>query len=521
MTAGTLRYKLACGLRRKYGWLPDRSDVLLNTRSRTARYALALLSVGLAVVARGLLTPWVGPGNYPYVTIFAGTMVASLYGGFVPALVASFLGVGAVDWFFIPPLFTFFPRSVDGWVGFVTALGMCTLIAVLSERMRRAEERAARASEAARSHIALQESEARTRAVLDTVNAGIVSIDEQGRIQSFNRAAERMFGYSAEEMLGQNVRLLMPSPYREEHDNYLASYCRTGAAKVIGIGREVPGQRRDGSTFPLALAVNDTILRGRHLFTAVLRELTEEKAAEERERMLQRRAQQRERLADIGAVTARITHDLGNPLAALSMTAQRILRRIARAPTAPAESLQDAVELLATTTRQLDTLIAGFKDFAREQRLDLCTVQLSSCLQEMSALWVAEASARGIALTVDAPPDVPPVRADVEKLRRVIGNLVRNAIEAIEQGPGGVHISTSLVASGKIRITIEDTGSGIPPGLDVFGLFETTKAQGTGLGLAICKQIVVAHGGDIAFAAGHPTGTVFHIDLPVQGPPSR
>jgi two-component system sensor kinase FixL len=462
-----------------------------------------------------MLTPLIGPERYPFVTLFAAFTVASWYSGLRPALVAVFTGALAGHWLFVSPRFTLLPRGLDSWVGLAMVVATGVLIALLGEAMRQARSRDARSlMEARRSHAALEDSEARARAVLDTVVTGIVSIDERGRIQTFNHAAERMFGYRAAEVLDQNVKVLMPPPYREEHDAYLAAYLRTGVAKVIGSGREVTGRRKDGSTFPVDLAVNDTVLHDHHLFTAVLRDLSEQKGTEERERQLERRASQRERLADIGAMTARIAHDLGNPLAGLSMIAQRIVRRIAAAPSAPAESLREAVSAIVSTTRQLDELIIGFKDFAREQRLDLREVRLPRLLQEIAALWEAEAVARGIALAVEVSPDVPAIQADAEKLRRVFDNLLRNALEAVDRGPGLVRIAINVSAHGNVRITVEDTGSGVPEGLDVFGLFETTKVAGTGLGLAICKQIVLAHGGGIAFASRLPQGTVFYVDLP-------
>jgi len=160
-----------------------------------------------------------------------------------------------------------------------------------------------------RAEDALAESEARHRAVLDTALLAIIGIDEEGHVLSLNPAAQRLFGYAAEEVIGQNVTMLMPSPYRDEHAAYLQRYLTTGEARIIGIGREVMGRRSDGTTFPVHLAVNDTILHGRHLFTGVIRDLTQERAAEERERRLLRLASQNERLADIGAVTARIDSD--------------------------------------------------------------------------------------------------------------------------------------------------------------------------------------------------------------------
>ncbi len=488
-------------------------------RSVAARYSVALLSIVAALVVRAMLTPLVGPERFPLTTLFVAIVVASWYGGFGPAFLTLVLGVLTEAWFFMAPRFSFFIESAHDRVelGSLALLGL--LIVALDEARRTAKRRATvSATQASQSREAFEDSEARARAVLDTVNTGIVSIDERGCILSFNRAAERMFGHAAEEVVGQNVRILMPSPQREEHDQYLASYLRTHVGKIIGIGREVVGRRKDGSIFPLDLAVNDTVLRGKHLFTAVLRDLTDQKAAEERQRAMERRAQQRERLADIGAVTARIVHDLGNPLAGLSMTARRILRSVTRTPQVALESVRDAVDAIVTTTHQLDVLIAGFKDFAREQRLDLQEVRLPALLQEIGTLWKPEAAARRITFTIETPPEMPPIRADADKLRRVFENLVRNALEAVDRGPGLVRIETTFPAPERVRIAVEDTGPGVPGGLDVFALFETTKAAGTGLGLPICKQIVQAHGGDIEFAARQPRGTVFYVDLLLEGP---
>ena len=486
-------------------------------RSAAVRYALALVFVGLAVVVRVLLTPWIGPERYPYITIFAGTLGASVYAGFGPALVASFAAVVAVDWLFIPPRSTVFPVGISGWVGFVTALSMCTLIAMLAERMRRAEERVARADEVARSQVVLQESEARLRAVVATVPTGIVSIDGEGRIRSFNRAAEGMFGHAAAEVLGQNVRVLMPSPDREKHDDYLARYRRTGVATIIGIGREVLGQHKDGSTFPLALTISDTVLRGEHLFTAVLRELTDEKAVQERARTLERRMLQYQRLADIGAVTARIAHDFGNPLAGLAMTAQAMLRRMDSDAALPAQLVRPQTERLLATVRRLDSLLQEFKDFAREQRLTLEPIALTGFLEESMRAWQPEADHRGVTLRLDAVDDFT-VQIDRDKFQRVFDNLLKNAFEAVDHGPGEVCIRTARHADTQIRISITDTGPGIPEGVDVFALFETTKPQGTGLGLPICEQIVIAHGGGLDFAPVTPHGTVFSVDLPIGCP---
>ncbi len=371
-------------------------------------------------------------------------------------------------------------------------------------------------TERKRAEAALAESEARHRAVLDTALWAIIGIDEDGRVLSFNAAAERLFGYAAVEVIGENVTLLMPSPYREEHARYLERYLTTGERRIIGIGREVTGRRKDGTTFPLHLAVNDTLLDGRHLFTGVIRDLTHEKAAEERERELVKLASQNERLADIGAVTARIAHDFGNPLAGLQMTAERIVRRIARDPGAPVETVKEAAETILATAKRMDSLIADFKEFAREQHLQIADIDLPPFLQEIVTSWEGEAASRGIAIAGDVGAIGPRmIRGDRTKLQRVMDNLVKNALEAVERGPGLVRLAVVRLDEARICISVEDDGPGLPPEVNVFAMFETTKPNGTGLGLPICQEIVRAHGGGIDVAPRHPKGTVFHVYLPV------
>jgi two-component system sensor kinase FixL len=373
-------------------------------------------------------------------------------------------------------------------------------------------------TERKRAERALAESDARHRAVLDTALWAIIGIDEEGGVLSFNAAAERLFGYTAADVIGRNVTVLMPSPYHEEHGEYLRRYLSTGERRIIGIGRDVTGRRSDGTTFPLHLAVNDTLLDGRHLFTGVIRDLTQEKAAEERERQLLKLALQHERLADIGAVTARIAHDFGNPLAGLQMTAERILRRITRDPTAPLESVKEAVETVLATARRLDGLIGDFKEFARDQRLQLGDLELPAFLHDVIAAWESEATARGIALQsrVEAAASLS-IRADRAKLQRVLDNLVKNALEAIDRGPGLVRVAALRMNDERIRISVEDSGPGLPAGINVFAMFETTKAGGTGLGLPICQEIARAHGGGIEVAPREPNGTIFCVELPVHG----
>lgn len=360
----------------------------------------------------------------------------------------------------------------------------------------------------------LQLNEARWQAILDTAQDAIICIDRHGEVTLFNRAAEKIFGYGADEVLGRNVRMLMPSPYQDEHDGYLASYHATGTPKAIGRVREVQAQRKNGEVFPIELSVSEARVGDQVIYSAFIRDVSERRTMESALGEARRLAEQRERLADIGAITARIVHDLGNPLAGLSMQAQLIHRRVTRDPERPARDLGGAAERIVSEVRRLDGLVKDFLDFARQQRLEVRSIPLPPFLQRLVDLWEPVAAARDIELTLDVPADCTELSGDEDKLRRVLDNLVKNAVEAIDPGPGHVDVTVGRRPGDRVRVAISDTGVGVPESVDVFRIFETTKRDGSGLGLPIAKQIVAAHGGQIGFERREPRGTTFYVDLP-------
>ena len=250
----------------------------------------------------------------------------------------------------------------------------------------------------------------------------------------------------------------------------------------------------------------------------VLAEAIGRREAEEERRRLVRRARQRERLADIGTLTAKVLHDLGNPLAGLAMTAESILRRIERAPNDRLASVRPGVERLLGTMRRLDTLLSEFKGFAREHDFEPREVALRPFLDEVLALWEPEAEKRGIDLRVAPVTGNPVVRGDPDGLHRLFDNLIKNALEAIGEGPGTIDVSVDARDAERVAITVADDGPGLPPDIDVFALFATTKSEGTGLGLPSCRQVVEAHGGRIHALPQRPHGTAFRVELPRPGP---
>lgn len=353
---------------------------------------------------------------------------------------------------------------------------------------------------------------ARWAAVLETARDAVISIDRDGAITLFNRSAEEIFGYRADEVLGRNVNVLMPVPYHEEHDSYLAHYHQTGAPRAIGRIRHVHGLRKSGEIFPIELSVSESRVGADVLYTAILRDVSERVRMQSELEAARDERRRDERLIDIGAITLKIAHDLGNPIAGIQMQVWRMLRRIERDPNQRIESLQEPLQQMSASIARLDGLIHEFKSFAREQRLDLGEIDVSEFLGDLVQAWTPEALSRGIDLSL-APLAGPRMVADGDKLRRVLDNLMKNALEAIDRGPGIVTMAAT-VQDERVRITVEDTGPGIPTDLDVFRLFETTKENGTGLGLPIAKQIVLAHGGEIVFGPRAGGGTTFRVDLP-------
>jgi len=360
----------------------------------------------------------------------------------------------------------------------------------------------------------LELNEVRWQAILDTARDAIICIDDAASVTLFNRAAEAIFGYEAGEVLGRNVRMLMPEPYREEHDGYLAAYRATGEPKAIGRIREVQAQRKSGEVFPIELSVSEARAGDQVIYSAIIRDMSDRRALEVELQTARRLSEQRERLADIGAITGRIVHDLGNPLAGLSMQAQLIHRRVSRNPERPSRDLSAPAERIVAEVRRLDGLIKDFLDFARQQRLKLATVALPALLERVVELWRPLAAARSVTIALEVAADVPTLTADHEELQRAFDHLVKNAVEAIDPGPGHVDVAVGRRPDDRVRVAISDTGVGVPESVDVFRIFETTKRDGSGLGLPIAKQIVAAHGGQIGFERREPTGTTFYVDLP-------
>lgn len=358
---------------------------------------------------------------------------------------------------------------------------------------------------------ALSESEARMRAIFDTAVDGIVTIGERGIIEHFNPAAERMFGYTEAEVVEKNVSMLMPSPYHEAHDGYLAHYLQTGEKKIIGIGREVVGLRKDGTTFPMDLAVGETHQGERRMFTGTVRDISERKQAEEqRDRLLRELESANEELKNFGYV---VSHDLKAPLRAIGSLANWL-------STDYADKFDDEgkehMRLLISRVHRMDGLIDGILQYSRVGRVKetIVAVDLNRLVPEVIDLLAPPKN-----MTVSIGNSLPTVMAEPTRIQQVFQNLLSNAIKYMDKPEGEIRIACDAVGT-QWKFSITDNG----PGIDqqhfgkIFQLFQTLaprdRVESTGVGLSLVKKIVEMYGGRIWLESTVGRGSTFFFTLP-------
>jgi two-component system sensor kinase FixL len=348
----------------------------------------------------------------------------------------------------------------------------------------------------------LRASEERWRSVIESAVDSIIVIDARGQVESINPAALRLFGYGAEEVIGRNVSMLMPSPYHEEHDSYLARYLSTGERKIIGIGREVTGRRKDGGTFPLHLSVGEMLTRsGERKFTGILHDLSSRVALEEQLR-------ERGALAKLGEMAAMIAHEVKNPLAGMRGAVQVIGSRMP--PENPDKPMMQEI------VRRIDSLDAMMKDlllFARPPQPKRSPTDVMPLLAATAGLLREDEGAKQVEVKIEG--QAPLVAADGEMLKMVFHNLLINGAHAMH-GRGTIRVQVSA-ADRALRVAVSDQGPGIPADVrdKIFTPFFTTKRRGTGLGLPTARRFIEAHDGRITVDCPPSGGTTVTVQLPL------
>ncbi|OAH22429.1 PAS domain S-box protein [Methylorubrum sp. B1-46] len=363
----------------------------------------------------------------------------------------------------------------------------------------------------------LRAREAHLRSILETIPDAMVVIDEQARIKSFSAAAERQFGYAPDEVEGHNVSLLMPEPYRTQHDAYMARYLTTGERRIIGIGRVVVGRRKDGSTFPMELSVGEMRSGGERYFTGFIRDLTERRNTGTRLQELQSELVHMSRFTALGEMASTLAHEINQPLTAIASYLNGCRRILGRMEGAEVPLLADAVNRAAQQALRAGQVIRHLREFVARGESERHIEGLPKLIEEASALALVGAREKGVHVRFDLDPDAPLVLADRIQVQQVLLNLIRNAIEAMQGAPHRelVVATKALPVDGLVEVSVADTGSGIAPEVasQLFQPFVTTKANGMGVGLSICRTIVEAHGGKILAEPGPTCGTTFRFTL--------
>ena len=477
----------------------------MSLRQRAPIYVLALALVALAFALRSVLAAPLG-NQALYLFLVPPVLLAGVLGGRGPGLFATAICLvihlyvtGEARILVEPGAAEFLGVASRAATFAVLGAG----IAWFGERLREA-----RIQSTAR--------EAHLESILATVPDAMIVIDERGVMQSFSSAAERLFGYRASEVLGKNIKMMMPSPYRENHDDYLTRYLRTGEKRIIGIGRVVVGERKDGSTFPMELAVGEMLANNRRFFTGFIRDLSERQKTEARLQELQSELVHISRLTAMGEMASALAHELNQPLTAIANYLKGSRRLLAGRTDEQAEMVRDAMDKAAEQSLRAGQIIRRLRDFVARGESERRVESIKKLIEEASALALVGAKDQGVRVMFRLDPNVDLVLADKVQIQQVMLNLMRNAIEAMEKSQRReLVLSIAPSGAGMVEVSVADTGSGIAKEIlpNLFSPFITSKRQGMGVGLSISRTIIEGHGGRIWAEPNPGGGTVFRFTL--------
>lgn len=489
--------------------LPD------NVESKLSPPVLAWIQIILDLFCLTLLVMWTGGISSPLLGLFVLHMV---FASLLLSPMNAYLCAGAAI-LFVGLGFVFSDQWPSERSDKLLALGwMLTLLLTvylanhITQSLKRQETK-------------VRNQHHRLKSILDTAADGIVTIDEEGIILSANPSAERIFGYDLDELIGENIRVLMPEPYRSEHQDYIRQYLKTGKSEIIGSGREVSGRRKNGEVFPLDAAVSEVPLDEGRNFTAIVRDITNRKQVEEHLKQLntelQRQQQaliQSEKMSAMGQMAAGIAHEIANPLASMDSLLQLIDRY-------PDRIKPDTVATLREQIKRIHRIVQQMTEFAHPNETGWETVRLNEVVAGALEMVRYDHRLRSVEVVSQLSDEVETIRLIPSAFQQVLINMILNALDALENAAHPVlSISTRLEAKYCV-IEITDNGDGIPDEIKnrIFEPFFTTKpvGKGTGLGLSISYSLIKQHGGSCVVESTLGGGTTFIIRLPLKASPAN
>jgi two-component system, LuxR family, sensor kinase FixL len=478
---------------------------MVDSRETFVAYAAALLGIVAAVALKTSLNAII-PGTVTGLLFIPSILLGAFIGGLTPGVVTTIVSTAIVLTYSLSQSPELLAINVNAFV--LVGLG----IAWMGQSFRDAQMRALVVTEQ------LRRREAHLQSILDSVPDATIAIRSNGDIVSFNAAAKRQFGFSEAEVMGRNVSMLMPEPYRTGHDTYLARYLATGEKRIIGTDRVVVGQRKDGSTFPMSLTVGEMLIGNEVLFTGFVRDLTERQEAQARLNAAQQEAARLARLNEMGEMASAIAHELNQPLAAISNYVQGARLHV-QAYGKPLPLLENALARATDEALRAGQILQHLRDFMARGETEKQQVDVHTLIEEASALALIGTRQAGIRTQFEFNACPADVIADPIQIQQVLFNLMRNGIEAMRGHDNSSRVISvcTRTCGDMIEVSVADTGPGIAAEVapELFRPFVTSKSGGMGIGLSISKRIVENHGGTIRAHRNDAGQTVFSFTLPL------